>query len=243
MPQGGFICTNSLLHSMNGWKTLFLSLVFAAVLSVGLTYVLVPSFVAPSPDGSLNQSPILYVFVILGIIVLASLFHFFTNRPDSEKSFQFWLFICVAFSGIMIGGVIHEFTHVMLISHPTQFRVHFGDSSAILSTCCLNPGEWDQEILAYLIQFVVTLGWILAFRELFFPPIKEAKVPKETHAHKYKHEEETDDTLVDAEEDPEWDQARKESERLIRKAQHGHEGYGSMKELEDLHHLRIPKRG
>ncbi|MEK6970437.1 MAG: Yip1 family protein [archaeon] len=237
--------------SMDGWKSLFVSLVFSVILSVGLSYVAAPYWGNPSVDGSVGQSPVLYIVIILSTLLIGAVFHW-VLRPSEGSSFNFWLFVCVAFSGLMIGGIIHEFTHVVLISHPTQFRVHFGDSGSILSTCCLNPGEYDYELVAYAIQFLVMIGWIFAFREYFFqssPPLlspqKKSALPSPkkasaSHSRKIKSPPRSQE-LVDEEEDPEWAAAKRESERLLRKS--GERDSDSLRnESMDLRRLKIPKR-
>lgn len=228
---------------MNGWKSLFVSLVLSVILSVGASYIFAPVFATPSSDGSVGQSPILYIVITVAILLIGGIFHV-VFRPKEGSSFNFWLFICVAFSGLMIGGIIHEFTHVVLISHPTQFRVHFGDSSSILSTCCLNPGEYDYELLAYGIQFLVMMGWILTFREYFMKSQPPIKVEPATMPNPLKGVIplglETE-SLIDEKEDPEWVEARREAERLLRKSRQIM-GDSATSESPDLHHLRVPKR-
>ncbi len=235
IPEEGFL-------SMNAWKSLFLSLVLASILSVGFSYVLSPQFTAPSSDGSVSQSPLLYIIITIIILLAGAVFHFFL-RPSEGKSFHFWLFICVAFSGLMVGGIIHELVHVVLISHPTQFRVHFGDPSAILSTCCLLPGEYAYEEVAYLLQSLVTAGWILSFRNYFIrgrhsPPIQEEGISKKVQN---PVPFESRPSLVDESEDPEWFAARKESDALLKDRDKGFDE-DSMNEPEDLRRLRVPKR-
>lgn len=225
---------------MNGWKSLFVSLVLSVILSVGVSYVFAPAFMTPSSDGSVGQSPILYIVIILAILVLGGIFHF-VFRPTDGSSFNFWLFVCVALSGLMIGGIIHEFTHVVLISHPTQFRVHFGDSSSILSTCCLNPGEYDYELLAYGIQFLVMIGWIFAFREYFTRVAPASTAAPASHPKSNFALFMEEPHRVSEKEDPEWAEARREAERLLRKSRHMMDD-SSMSESPDLHHLKVPKR-
>jgi hypothetical protein len=226
---------------MHAWKSLFLSLVLSAILSVGVSYLLAPSFTPPSSDGSLGQSPLLYILIVLLILIIGGVLHFIF-RPSEGKSFHFWLFVCVAFSGLMIGGIIHELVHVVLISHPTQLRFHFGDSSSILSTCCLNPGEYDYELLAYGIQFLVTGGWLLVFREFFVrdartipSPAQDVKTLPSVHL----EEEKKYDSLVPASEDPEWAAMHKQTQALL---DHRGRDDDSTSELPDLHHLKVPKR-
>ncbi len=234
-----FISPKREFPSMRAWKSLFLSLVLASIFSVGVSYVLVPSFVVPSTDGSVGQSPLLYIAIVLLILMVGGILHF-VFRPSEGKSFHFWLFVCVAFSGLMIGGIIHELVHVVLISHPTQLRFHFGDASSILSTCCLNPGEYDFELLAYGVQFFVTMGWILVFRE-FFMRVPAALVAgsEEKTSHGSVHAHKKEDSLISESEDPEWVAMRRQTEALLR--HRGKDDVATSESL-DLRRLKVPKR-
>ncbi len=224
---------------MRAWKSLFLSLVLSAILSVGVSYVLAPSFASPSADGSVGQSPILYIVIVLLILIVGGILHV-VFRPSKEKSFHFWLFVCVAFSGLMIGGIIHELVHVVLISHPTQLRFHFGDTSSILSTCCLNPGEYDYELLAYGAQFLITMGWILVFREFFMREPARSVPVKEEKPISVPYSKENSPSLISESEDPEWVAMRKQTEALLR--HRGKDDEDTTSESLDLRHLKVPKR-
>jgi hypothetical protein len=170
-------------------------------------------------DGSLNQSPVLYIALLLGVFIIGFLMLTLTKRSDSGAKFNFWLFVCVALSGVLIGGVIHEFAHVILIQHPTQFRVHFGDSSTIFSTCCLGPGEYAYEEIAYAIQFVVSLGWILAFKNNFYAGKKTPGKKKGKRMRKEKSDgnEKQDENVESGRDhvDVEWEKAKKSMEGLL----------------------------
>lgn len=148
---------------------LLLAGAFLVVFSVGLGFVLTQQdALAPAADGSVNQSPFLYAILFVGILAMGALFSRVYNAHSPDKRFSFLAFVNVAVAAILIGGVIHELVHIILLQHPAQFRVHFGDVKAVFSTCCLAPGERPYEEIAYAVQFFVGLIWIFMFRSVFF---------------------------------------------------------------------------
>lgn len=127
-------------------------------------------------DGRLTQGPLTYVLLVVFLLVIGFVFSRMYNRVSSTNSFSFMAFINVGFAAIVIGGIIHEIVHMILLRHPTQFQVHFGDPVAIFSTCCLAPGELPQEEIAYGIQLLVMILWFFFNRGLIFRPTKSQTV-------------------------------------------------------------------
>ncbi|MEK6821080.1 MAG: hypothetical protein AABY11_01625, partial [archaeon] len=128
------------------WRALFLLMLFFVMAAMGVNMLVSP--VSNGGDGSLAQSPLVYLFLVLAILAIAAYFSFRSSRHPDSPPFNAGLFICVMFSAILLGGIIHELVHVALIQHPTQLRVHFGDAAAVFSTCCLAPGEYAYEEIA-----------------------------------------------------------------------------------------------
>ena len=88
----------------------------------------------------------------------------------AKKEFQvinITAFVSVALAAVLLGFVAHEVFHLLAISEVSSLTVHFGDAKSALSTCCLSEGESALEEIAYFIQFVVTLGWIMANSRVF----------------------------------------------------------------------------
>jgi hypothetical protein len=247
-PRASFIWKSELLSRMGLGRNLFLVALAAVFLSVGLNYILAPALTAPGSDGSLNQSPVIYIVLLIGVFVIGFLALNYVKKNNSDAQFDFWIFVCVALSGVLIGGVIHEFTHIALLQHPTQFRVHFGDSSAIFSTCCLGFGEYAHEEIAYAIQFFVSLGWILAFRNKFYIRGKQPS-PKKVKKRESKEKESNDDNNgFEGHVDKEWEAARRSIDEL-REGKKPNEDKKTQKkrdaltrEWENLDKLKVPRR-
>jgi hypothetical protein len=119
-----------------------------------------------SPTGEVSQSP--YVYVIFTLLIFTMGFLLTKVLAGENSKFSFAAFLNVAFAGLLVSGIAHELVHVLLISHPVQLRVHFGDSKAIFSTCCLSPGEAPFEGIAYAIQFMILILWVFFSRHTFY---------------------------------------------------------------------------
>lgn len=149
--------------------------VFVFGIAAGLSTLGFNFFSRVDASGAVLDSPTFFIFLILVGVVTALLLHWIYSARDQENPFSIVSFLNSVFSAILLGGLVHELTHVLLIRHPTQFNVHFGDANAIFSTCCLAPGELPNEEIAYLIQFLVMVSWVYFSRETFFEKRVEAK--------------------------------------------------------------------
>ncbi|HZX19983.1 MAG TPA: hypothetical protein VFF13_03140 [archaeon] len=76
-------------------------------------------------------------------------------------------FISVLLAAVLLGFIVHELVHVALIKKATTITLHFGESQNLISVCCLGPLESANEEIAYFIQFVVTIGWIIVNSNVF----------------------------------------------------------------------------
>ncbi|MFH0970087.1 MAG: hypothetical protein V1776_01350 [Candidatus Diapherotrites archaeon] len=229
---------------MTWGRNLFLVIVFSLILTTGLFLMLNPT--STGGDESLNQSPVLY-FVLVVLVLGIGAFLSFKKEENANPPFNFWLFVCITFSGLMIGGIMHELTHVALIQHPTQFRVHFGDSSAIFSTCCLNPGEYHYEEIAYAIQFIVMALWIFFFRGYFYsslPPSKKKINLKTKKSNPVSSKKMSISSLDEGEQmDVEWEKAKSEILNAGKKGKKQKENDALTMEWNNLERLKAPKRG
>lgn len=147
------------------------SFAFVLLIVTLLTVVAVGLYIAtagdtPSSSGEVSQSPFIYVAFLLLIFVAGFLL---TKVLSNENStFSYFTFVNVSLAGVLLSGLAHEFVHILLINHPVQLRVHFGDAKAVFSTCCLSPGETPYEGVAYAIQFLVLVAWIVLNRRTFY---------------------------------------------------------------------------
>lgn len=170
-------------------------------------------------DGRLNQSPLIYAFLVAFLLIIGYIFSRMYNHITSEGTFSFKGFLNVGFSAMVVGGILHEFVHMLLIRHPTQFQVHFGDPVAIFSTCCLAPGELPLEELAYGVQLIVMILWIYVNRSLIFPPAvqnvekheenKKKKILESIYSHETPQYKSDDRSHEDALE-KEWHESRRQ---------------------------------
>ncbi len=144
----------------------FILLTLAMVTAIAFGLFVAQATEKPSPTGEVSQSPYLYLIFTLLIFTMGFLL---TKVLSSENSkFSFAAFLNVSFAALLVSGIAHELVHTLLISHPVQMRVHFGDSNAIFSTCCLSPGEAPYEGVAYAIQFMVLILWLFFSRHTFY---------------------------------------------------------------------------
>lgn len=144
----------------------FTLLVAAILISVTLGIYVATAAYTPTSTGEVVQSPFIYAVFLALLLVMGFLF---TKVLSGENSrFSYRTFINVALAALLVSGLVHEFVHILLINHPVQLRFHFGDSNAILSTCCLAPGEQPYEGIAYGIQFLALLAWLFFNRHTFY---------------------------------------------------------------------------
>ncbi len=76
--------------------------------------------------------------------------------------------VSVLFAAILVGFMVHELTHILLISEPSRLTVHFGTGQPLaVTTCCLQADEAANEEIAYASQFIAMAAWLLINRNLF----------------------------------------------------------------------------
>jgi hypothetical protein len=140
---------------------------FIFILAIGFSLLGYNWFVHTDSTGNLKDSPFFYVIMLVALAFIVLILKV-KNEAQEQGRISIPMFINVVISGIAVGGIIHEFVHVLLLQHATQLRLHFGDPTAIFSTCCLLPGELANEEIAYAVQFLITIGWIIYFEKFFY---------------------------------------------------------------------------
>jgi len=88
------------------------------------------------------------------------------------EEFDMNAFVSVLLAAILIGFIVHELVHMLLISNVSSITLRFGQPVASVSICCLSPRESAYEELAYTIQFIVTLLWIIVNNNIYRIEIK-----------------------------------------------------------------------
>lgn len=73
----------------------------------------------------------------------------------------------VLFAAILLGFLAHELTHIFLISNVSSITLYFGAQENLISVCCLSGTEQAYEELAYAIQAIVTVGWVIINSKVF----------------------------------------------------------------------------
>ncbi len=68
--------------------------------------------------------------------------------------------INIVLGALFLGVVAHELFHFAVISEVSSIIFRFG-SPDIVAVCCLSGTELAMENIAYLLQGIVTLGWII----------------------------------------------------------------------------------
>lgn len=67
----------------------------------------------------------------------------------------------VLFAAILLGFLAHELIHIILISNVSRITLYFGAQENLISVCCLSGTEQAYEELAYAVQAIVTVGWVI----------------------------------------------------------------------------------
>ena len=78
----------------------------------------------------------------------------------------------VIIAGIALGALAHELVHVLLIPYATSITFHIGDPQVLFSTCCLKPGDYAFEELAFLAQFAVLVAWVFLNKDVWLEKVK-----------------------------------------------------------------------
>ncbi|MFH1391142.1 MAG: hypothetical protein ABIH20_02405 [Candidatus Diapherotrites archaeon] len=89
------------------------------------------------------------------------------EKKNNFEEINILAFTSVVLAGVLLGFIVHEITHLILIKEVTSVTIRFGGAKSVLSTCCLSEGESALEELAYFVQFAVTVGWILINNKVF----------------------------------------------------------------------------
>ncbi|VVB98896.1 Uncharacterised protein [uncultured archaeon] len=76
-------------------------------------------------------------------------------------------FFSVMFAGILLGFIAHELVHILLIPEVTSITIRFGGSTVPVSVCCLNEGQKPLEEIAFFVQFLLTIVWIVFNRNIY----------------------------------------------------------------------------
>ncbi len=150
---------------------------FIFLLAIGFSLLGYNWFTHVDQNGTIKDSPFIYVVLLVAIAFIA---FFLKSKSEAEQGGKISVpsFVNVAIAGVTLGGIFHEIVHVLLLNHPTQLRLHFGDTNAIFSTCCLLPGELANEEIAYAVQFLVTIAWVIYFENLYYNPNEKYSTKK-----------------------------------------------------------------
>lgn len=168
---------------------------FIFLLAIGFSLLGYNWFIHVDQNGTIKDSPFFYVVLLVAIAFIAL---FLKSKSQVEQGGRISVsgFVNVAIAGVAVGGIMHEIVHVLLLNHATQLRLHFGDPYAIFSTCCLLPGELANEEIAYAVQFLVTIGWVIYFELLYYNP--SDKAPKKVKANSDDDEQSKRNTIKSA---------------------------------------------
>ena len=85
------------------------------------------------------------------------------------------VFIAVFLSSVLVGILVHELAHIILIGGVSTITVNIGDPEHFIEICCVRGDEIFLEQISYLLQFFSMVFWTLAFRKTY---IKRFRYPK-----------------------------------------------------------------
>ncbi len=89
-----------------------------------------------------------------------------------EQEIDIAAFASVMLAGMLLGFISHELVHLFLISNPTSITIWFGSSVNAITVCCLNEMENAFEEVAYFVQIVVTILWIIVNKNIYLKEMK-----------------------------------------------------------------------
>ena len=92
-----------------------------------------------------------------------------SERHQREKfeTLNMQAFVSVILAAILLGFIVHEFFHIVTIESVSSVTIRFGSTSSPLSICCLEENESAMEELAYLLQLITTIGWIILNKQTY----------------------------------------------------------------------------
>ncbi len=102
----------------------------------------------------------------------------FNEFTDLCKQIRWGVLFNVLLASILLGFIVHELINVFLLAHPTDICLHIGESSVIMSVCCLTEEEMKTphivaEIIPFYVQFLVMFLWIIANMRFYTKPSKK----------------------------------------------------------------------
>lgn len=74
--------------------------------------------------------------------------------------------ITLVFGAVFVGAIAHELFHVIAIQNASAITFRWG-SPKLISVCCLSEQESAMENVAYFIQALVTLAWIVIGTKIY----------------------------------------------------------------------------
>jgi|SRR3989344_1029877 len=86
------------------------------------------------------------------------------TRSHSKEEFETLsmpAFVSVVLAAILLGFIAHEFFHILTIANVSSITIRFGSTGSPFSVCCLEANENSMEEIAYLLQLIITVGWII----------------------------------------------------------------------------------
>ena len=89
------------------------------------------------------------------------------TKKESSEEINLPALISVMLAGILLGFIAHELFHILTIDSISSLTVYFGGGKNTVAICCLSEGESAMEEIAYFIQAVVTIGWIILNTRVF----------------------------------------------------------------------------
>ena len=89
------------------------------------------------------------------------------HQREKFETLNMQAFISVILAAILLGFIVHEFFHIVTIESVSSVTIRFGSTSSPLSICCLEENESAMEELAYLLQLITTIGWIIINKQTY----------------------------------------------------------------------------
>ena len=89
------------------------------------------------------------------------------GAKEEFETLHMQTFVSVILAAILLGFIVHEIFHIIAIPDVSSVTIRFGSSISPFSICCLGENENPMEELAYLLQLITTLVWIVINKQAY----------------------------------------------------------------------------
>ncbi len=90
-----------------------------------------------------------------------------SRAREEFETLNMQAFVSVVLAAILLGFIVHEFFHIFTIADVSSITIRFGSTVSPFGVCCLGENESAMEELAYLLQLITAIGWIILNKQAY----------------------------------------------------------------------------